>query len=35
MIAFGFISSESEYHQLDQAQKDHYEEIIIDETVDF
>jgi len=33
MIAFGFISSESEYYELDQAQQEHYEEIIIDDSL--
>ncbi len=34
MILFGFISSESEYNNLDQAQRDYYEEIIIDDSAD-
>lgn len=32
MISFGFISSESDYDNLNQAQQDYYEQIIIDDT---
>lgn len=34
MTLFGFISSESEYYELDQAQREYYEDIIIDTSTD-
>ena len=34
MISFGFISSDSDYENLSQAQQEYYQEIIIDDSID-
>lgn len=34
MISFGFISSETEYHSLNETQQTHYEQIIINDEIE-